>query len=51
MAAYKVVFDRDVEKDLAKLPKKATIIYSIDERFKEVIIYHIRHRKEVYRGF
>lgn len=87
MAAYKIIFDRDVERDLAKIPKKIVkvvlkktlalghqpnpsqslkisgtdvlyrlragdyrILYSIDNRLKEITIYHIRHRKDVYRN-
>jgi mRNA interferase RelE/StbE len=86
MASYKLFFDRDVEKDLSKIPKadvrrimiKATslyenprparslklegsdmtyrlrvgdyrIIYQIDDRSKTITVYHIRHRKDVYR--
>lgn len=86
MASYNLLFDRDVERDLAKVPKadvrkiifKTTklsqnprppqslklensdmtyrlrvgnyrVIYQIDESSKTVTIYHIRHRKDVYR--
>ena len=88
MAAHKIIFDRDVDKDLTKLPKhivknilkkvmslsnqprpaqslKLTgttglyrlrmgdyrIIYAIDDLSKEIVVYHVRHRKDVYRHF
>lgn len=88
MAEYKIIFDRDVEKDLARLPKKVVknvlkkvmslahqphpgqslklagttglyrlrigdyrAVYLIDDHMKNVTIYHVRHRKDVYRGF
>jgi len=87
MASYKLFFDRDVEKDLSRIPKsdvrkimsKVTklyenprppqslklensdityrlrvgdyrVIYQIDEGKKIVTVYHIRHRKDVYRN-
>ena len=87
MAFYKLFFDRDVEKDLAKIPKANVrkimgkvaslsinphppqslklensnityrlrvgdyrVIYQIDDHLKQVTIYHIRHRKDVYRS-
>lgn len=86
MAAYKIIFDRDVEKDLSKIPKKIAknilrkilalehnpkpaqslklsgtdgvyrlrigdyrAVYLLDEGRKEIVVYHIRHRKDVYR--
>lgn len=88
MAAYKILFDMEVKKDLTKLPKKISgnilkkvlaleyqprppqslklsgtegiyrlrvgdyrVIYSINDPLKEVIVYHIRNRKEAYRDF
>lgn len=87
MKSYKIFFDRDVEKELAKIAKtdvrkiilKAMklsenprprqslklensnithrlrvgdyrVIYQIDDNSKTVTIYHIRHRKDVYRS-
>jgi mRNA interferase RelE/StbE len=86
MASYNVLFDRDVEKDLSKIPKSDVrrimqrilrlsgdphppqslklqhsdmtyrlrvgdyrVIYQIDDRAKIITIYHVRHRKDVYR--
>ena len=88
MASYSVFFDRDVEKDLSKIPKHDArlimqrvmklagnprpsqslklqhsdityrlrignyrVIYQIDDRSKTVTVYHVRHRKDVYRAF
>lgn len=87
MAEYKIIFDRDVDRDLAKLPKHVVknvlkrtmalshqprsgqslkltgsegiyrlragdyrIIYTIDDRLNEIVVYHVRHRKDVYRS-
>lgn len=86
MAGYKIFFDRDVEKDLVRIPKNRVaiilkkvaaladnprsqqseklsgsddayrmrvgdyrVIYTILDTQKEIIIYHVRHRKDVYR--
>lgn len=87
MAAYKILFDEDVEKDLSKMPRQIAknilrkvlslehnprpphslklvgmedvyrlkigdyrAIYLIDDPKKVVTVYHIRHRKDVYRN-
>lgn len=88
MAEYKIIFDKDVDKDLTNLPKHIVknvvrkamalsqqprpsqslklkgskeiyrlrvgdyrIIYAIDDSLREIVVYHVRHRKDVYRGF
>ena len=65
MADYKVAFKASVDKDLADLPKNLVarvwqrfellngdyrIIYGVDVQAKEVVIHHVRHRREVYRS-
>lgn len=86
MASYKILFDRDVEKDLKTIPRQQVkrvlhrilslssdsrpaqsaklegtsstyrlrigdyrAIYQLDDKSRTVTIYHVRHRKDVYR--
>ena len=86
MASYNVCFDRDVEKDLSKIPRPDVrrimqrilklsenphpsqslklhhsdltyrlrvgdyrVLCQIDDRSKIITIYHVRHRKDVYK--
>lgn len=87
MAAYNVLIDKDVERDIQKIPKQFVklimakvlslehqprpiqslklegaegvrrlrvgnyrVIYRIDDARREVVVYHIRDRKDAYRG-
>lgn len=86
MDRYAIVLDKDVERDLKKIPRKIVetilkkvsglaanpispqssklsgteaayrlrvgdyrVVYTINHSVKEVTVYHIRHRKDVYR--